>query len=231
MVPAIFSVVPVEVWADRRLTLEYIRVLGVLLSFCGPDRQCWPSRQQIAERAAMHVANVSAATTALEKLGWLEKVGKGGHSKATRYTIKVPATIAEKATVARPATVAESASSCLAESATSPLADSATRRELTNELTSKQTTSVAQRGTRLPADWELSTKDEEWAANEFAWSRERCQTVAATFRDYWTARVGPSGRKLDWSATWRNWCRKERPALRQQSTVFKNKNYGQGGPL
>lgn len=114
-----------------------MRVLGALLSFCGPDRQCWPSRQQIAERAAMHVANVSAATTALERLGWLEKTGKGGYSKATRYTIKVPTTVADPAT--------------------RPLADSATRKELTSEQTSKQTkesdavrTATSIKGTRAP---------------------------------------------------------------------------------
>lgn len=139
MEPSIFSVVPVEVWSDRRLSLEQMRVLGALLSFCGPDRQCWPSRQQIAERAAMHVANVSAATTELERLGWLEKTGKGGYSKATRYTIKVPATVADQATVAHSATVADPASPTVAESATRPLAYSATRKELTSELTSEQT--------------------------------------------------------------------------------------------
>lgn len=39
----------------------------------------------------------------------------------------------------------------------------------------------------------------------------------ATFRDYWRAKGGASARKLDWDATWRNWCRKEadsKPARR-----------------
>jgi hypothetical protein len=27
------------------------------------------------------------------------------------------------------------------------------------------------------------------------------------FRDYWRAKPGAGGRKLDWDATWRNWCR------------------------
>ncbi|BAP87277.1 phage protein [Burkholderiales bacterium GJ-E10] len=30
------------------------------------------------------------------------------------------------------------------------------------------------------------------------------------FADYWRARPGKDGRKLDWAATWRNWCRNER---------------------
>jgi hypothetical protein len=31
----------------------------------------------------------------------------------------------------------------------------------------------------------------------------------AKFRDYWLAAAGAKARKLDWDATWRNWCRSE----------------------
>ncbi len=144
-----FTIVPNQVWADRRLTLEQLRVLGALLSFCTPEsRTCWPRRQLIADRSGVHIANVSSATTALEGLGWILKDGKGGHSKATRYTITVPETIADSATVAEQATVADSArgmrvadqatvalSATVADSASSTLADSATRKEETSEQT------------------------------------------------------------------------------------------------
>ena len=33
------------------------------------------------------------------------------------------------------------------------------------------------------------------------------QTEADRFHDYWVAKPGKEGRKLDWLATWRNWCR------------------------
>lgn len=33
--------------------------------------------------------------------------------------------------------------------------------------------------------------------------------VHAAFRDYWRAKPGQAGVKLDWQATWRNWCRRE----------------------
>jgi len=138
----VFSIVPVEVWADRRLTLEQVRVLGALLSFRGKNTDLvWPSRQQISERTGgMHPANISTATSALENLGWLTKDGKGGHSKATRYRIRVPElTVAESATVAEQATVAESATRTVAESATPPVAESATRKEQTIEQTKEQT--------------------------------------------------------------------------------------------
>ncbi len=134
-----FSLIPNAVWGDRRLTFEQMRVLCGLFSFCGSERICWPSRQAIAERTGVHPANVSAATTALERLGWVTKSGGGGKSKATRYQLHVPGTLAEQATVADSATVAESASHTVADSATPPLAESATRIELTSEQTSEQT--------------------------------------------------------------------------------------------
>lgn len=98
-----FSILPIEVFLDKRLTLEQVRVLGALFSFRGKDTNVvWPSRRQIAERCGMHLSNISTATSALEKLGWLTKDGKGGHSKATRYAITVPTTVADSATVSKP---------------------------------------------------------------------------------------------------------------------------------
>lgn len=34
--------------------------------------------------------------------------------------------------------------------------------------------------------------------------------IAATFADYWHAKAGQGALKLDWLATWHNWCRKAR---------------------
>lgn len=62
----------------------------------------------------------------------------------------------------------------------------------------------ADRGTRLPADWEPSVEERDFArALGIDPARE-----AATFRDYWHARPGAAGRKANWTATWRNWVRR-----------------------
>lgn len=59
------------------------------------------------------------------------------------------------------------------------------------------------RGTRIPDDWRPSEADARAEGlNDLDISRE-----AARFRDYWKARSGSGGVKLDWAATWRNWCR------------------------
>lgn len=61
------------------------------------------------------------------------------------------------------------------------------------------------KGTRLPADFEVTPA-------MVAWAREKCPDVdgryeTEKFRDYWTAKPGQGGIKLDWPATWRVWMR------------------------
>lgn len=64
----------------------------------------------------------------------------------------------------------------------------------------------AKRGTRLAVDWQPSEADRDFAlANGLDPG-----AVAGHFRDYWTAIPGAKGCKLDWGATFRNWCRNER---------------------
>lgn len=62
-------------------------------------------------------------------------------------------------------------------------------------------------GTRLPPDWFLSTELGEWALAQ-GLSRERIKQESDKFADYWTAKPGAAGRKLDWDATFRNWIRR-----------------------
>ena len=66
----------------------------------------------------------------------------------------------------------------------------------------------------------------------FEWFRKNCphvdgKTEHAQFTDWWTAKPGKEGRKLDWPATWRNWMRtaekrsqpRTRPGQRPQAVV------------
>lgn len=90
---------------------------------------------------------------------------------------------------------------------------------------------ASSRGTRLPADWKLSTELAEWALAEkpgFPVIEE-----AAKFRDYWTAKTGKDATKADWDATWRNWVRNARlPGLKSAApskhTGFDQIDYSAG---
>lgn len=59
------------------------------------------------------------------------------------------------------------------------------------------------RGTRLAPDWRPSQEDWEFASHLGL----DPEAAADEFRDYWCAVPGGKGRKLDWSATFRNRCR------------------------
>jgi hypothetical protein len=78
-----------------------------------------------------------------------------------------------------------------------------TREEKRREENTKPSAS----GSRLPQDWRPSEEDIEYFRKQCP--ERRIAPIAENFYDYWTAKPGAAGRKLDWSATWRTWVRKE----------------------
>ena len=63
------------------------------------------------------------------------------------------------------------------------------------------------RGARLADGWVLTVRLAKMAM-EMGLSEAEVRVEAETFKDYWTAKAGAGSTKLDWDATWRNWCRK-----------------------
>ena len=55
--------------------------------------------------------------------------------------------------------------------------------------------------TELPADWREWTEEKRPDLDP--------EDVFDRFHDYWIAKPGADGIKIDWFATWRNWIRKE----------------------
>lgn len=58
----------------------------------------------------------------------------------------------------------------------------------------------------LPQDWQAWAKRERPDLDP--------QRTFDTFHDYWVGKAGADGMKLDWSATWRNWVRREHAQTR-----------------
>lgn len=90
-----------------------------------------------------------------------------------------------------------------------------------NESSQNQNQNQNQRekktASRLPPDWEPSEILKAWAVKE----RPDLDIVLtiAKFRDYWAAKPGRGGLKLDWEATFRNWVRDEKPGKRVTAQV------------
>lgn len=75
------------------------------------------------------------------------------------------------------------------------------------------------RATRLPDDFSLTAQRIEVA------TAEHCdpERTFAKFTDYWRSKSGANARKVDWEATWRNWCRNDHdraPENRRHKTKF-----------
>lgn len=75
-----------------------------------------------------------------------------------------------------------------------------------NTLLSISKIDKRKRGERLSPDWRPSSADFDFAVT-LGWSTHQVESEAANFRDYWIARPGSGGCKLDWPATWRKWIR------------------------
>ena len=85
--------------------------------------------------------------------------------------------------------------------------DDAPETERETETETKKEREKTQRGTRLPHDTKLTV---EWI--DFCRQQRPeldPQDVFAGFLDYWVAQPGQKGVKTDWTATWRNWVRRQ----------------------
>ncbi len=103
---------------------------------------------------------------------------------------------------------------------------------------SSSTSSSSSTGTDVPVTPRASRLDKEWVlpVDWAAWARaERpdldVDDVAARFKDYWVAKPGKDGCKLDWLATWRNWVRNSKQGLRRAASAhsgFAGTDYRKG---
>lgn len=70
---------------------------------------------------------------------------------------------------------------------------------------SSKESDAKRRGTRLPDGWSPTDADIEKAKAK-GFSDQQIETLTEEFSNYWKAKAGKDAIKLDWSATWRNWC-------------------------
>jgi len=122
-----FAIMPVEIFADDRLTKTDIRVLGVIMSWRNKTTNlCHPSREQISERCGLPLCKISTATTRLVELGWLKKIGNGGRSTHCVYEFIISETVTDSETVTERETVTDLAKT-VTDSVTKTVTDSVTK--------------------------------------------------------------------------------------------------------
>lgn len=66
------------------------------------------------------------------------------------------------------------------------------------------------RASRLAKDWKLPKSWGDWAIEKYPhWTADKVRDEATKFRNHWTSKSGKDATKLDWYATWQNWCMSE----------------------
>ena len=192
-----FGVVPVEVAMDQRLTLQQMRVLLALYTFRNRNTELThPTREAISERTGMALTKISKATTDLERLGWLTKVGNGGRSQATRYRVHVPETLTDSDTVSKTKTVPDQVTVSAQETVT----DSVTGKEQTKNIPEQKKKSARVRATPPRPDG----VDEQVWLDWLALRREKRAAVTDTVLDGARREAQQAGITLE--AFLREWC-------------------------
>ncbi len=189
-------------------------VLAYLAERANDDGECWPSVDLIAAETELGRRTVIRQIAALETGGWLAVIRS---RRGNRYRLAVVPERhqAEQSDSARtaPDSATVTPQKCQPDTSEVPERhpnhqEPSPNRQGTGERAHKR----ADRAIRLHADWRPSQADTEFARKE-GLDDGHIQRTADRFRDYWHAAPGERGRKLDWSATWRNWVRRDAESL------------------
>jgi hypothetical protein len=84
---------------------------------------------------------------------------------------------------------------------------------------------AAKRGSRLPKDFEIPAEWIAWATTEGGLSSTDADRQAKLFVDHWPNISGKGGVKIDWLATWRNWCRRAQDFGRRPARAARDREY------
>lgn len=139
-----FSILPIEVLKDTRLTSRDLRVLIALHAFKDQAGRCWPSRGLLAALTGLPEARISVATSRLVAFGWVAKVGRGGRSQACRYRLGVPETVTESVTVTDPVTVTKPVTKTVTDSVTKTVTETVRGIEQTMNIPENKPLSCAE---------------------------------------------------------------------------------------
>lgn len=220
-------------------------VLVAMANHAGQDMLCWPSAAHLASQTSQDRKTVQANLLRLREWGYLVDTGerRGTTKQVIVYQLKTPENgpvttprttpeVADNTTENGPVEHPQNRNTSTDERGpffppnrpvfphkeaqfspeTGPKTGHGTIRNhqepSRNPVEARKPT-----GTRLPDNWTPTPEDVEFCRTQRPDLSP--QIVADRFRDYWAAQPGAKGRKLDWSATWRNWVRNERAPQRQ----------------
>lgn len=190
--------------AGQKLTLL------MLANYCNSHTgQCNPSHKRLAFECCVGVSTLKNHLLALEESGLIEIVRRfaDGVALPNQYVLNF-----EGGGSRIDGGVGQNLAEGGSESGRGVGQNLATNQELKPVIEpvgdAAQSAANKSRGSRLPQDWRLPKKWGEWSIQELVgWTAETVRQEADKFRDFWVSKAGKDAAKLDWEATWRNWCR------------------------
>ncbi|WP_106795300.1 helix-turn-helix domain-containing protein [Rhizobium sp. H4] len=193
--------------ADPRLSPTDFRVAFRLLHYMdAATGDCFPAQQTIIADTGLGERAVRYALTSLCACGWLkiERTGSRRRGRAQNHYC-FPGRDYRHADAGKEAATTGTP----ARDYRHPIAGASLVEHVGVENTEKREarrrTTAPERGTRLPENF---SPDRSVALAE-GMTVEEAQRSALNFLDYWKAKPGAAGRKLDWGAAWRIWARKD----------------------
>ena len=173
-------------------------VLIKLADHADDEGRCWPSQSRIASDCGLTRQWVNAQVKALAKLGLIEcKQAIDEHGQhANRYFLRCQQNGHPVSTQATPPV-----NSVDTEPTSEP---SWKERDAIASPKKGPANGAGARGSRLAATWRPCGEDREFAEGLGL----DADAIGDQFRDYWIGKSGSGATKLDWCATWRNWCRR-----------------------
>ncbi|QCE35658.1 helix-turn-helix domain-containing protein [Acetobacteraceae bacterium] len=198
-------------------------LLLALADHSAPDGECWPSIPLLMKKTSLSERAVFNNLKSLSKRGVIRRE-KGHHKSITTFLnfdyTPAPDAPCTKCTPAlnAPQRVQEMQSRGAGD-APKPsynhqlepsVKEKNSKKENSSSSKSKSEIQICsppkvKRATRLSEDWELPDEGITFAEDLGL----NVPMTFGAFRDHWLSKAGKDACKLDWLATWRNWCRKK----------------------
>ena len=164
--------------------------------------ECFPSSRDIVERTGLAERTVRLSLRELERIGALRTDFRAGRS--TIYVVSMDAQrgASDAGGQEMPGGTTCPRNPYLTHIEPTPNPQSQTLAFVDTDILTLTPEAKPKReagGTRLP---------EGWLPDDPGYEGATARTLAS-FCDYWRAAPGAKGRKSDWQATWRNWCRRD----------------------
>lgn len=188
-------------------------VLIALANYANEDGECWPSQATLAQWTEQGERTIRRHLIDLEQLGLITRKARTSSGNFTSDLILLNVSrrpILPAAILTDGQKRQLPAANLATYPSIEPKERDVSRTADAKQKAKPQKTSLREQSSRLNPDW---SPGEELKA----WVRKRrqdldLQETVDSFRDYWVAKPGAAGQKLDWDATFRNWVRTQREA-------------------